>query len=276
MDYYSILNVPKTASPEEIKNSFRRLAMKYHPDRNQNNPEAEEQFKQIKEAYDTLSDPAKRSNYDNPSPFGPNVNVDFNGVPPEFADVFRSFGFGFRGAPHRPQKNRNITVQVNVSLDDVLNGKEIVATIGLPSGKSQAITLKIPKGVKHGDMIRFPNLGDDSFAELPRGDLMVSIAEIPHPYFQRNGANLITNLEIPLFTALVGGTAELTNFDKTVLQLKIPEGTKSNSTFACSGQGLPINNTARGDLFVKVTLKIPTLSDEDKEIIQKLKEKYDS
>lgn len=279
MDYYSILNIPKTASQDDVKRSFRRLAMKYHPDRNQNNPEAEHQFKLIKEAYDVLSDPQKRAEYDNPSIKFNNIPPGFNGdIPPDIAEMFQAFGFGFGGfGQRRPQqKNRNFTVRVTVNLIDVLYGKDVVGSFTLPSGEEEALNLKIPRGVKHGDTIRFPNLGDNSIKNIPRGDLIVSIVETPTPGFQRNGYNILTEVQVSVFVVLTGGTVEITNFDNRTLQFKIPPGSNPNTTFACAGQGLPKSNSdERGDLFVKLTLTVPMLTDEDRILIETIKPKYD-
>lgn len=272
MDYYSILNVPKHASQEDIKSSFRRLAMKYHPDRNQNNPEAEENFKKIKEAYDVLSDPKKRADYDNPQPDFSN----FNGVPPDIEEIIRNFGgFGFsRQRP--PPKNRNYNVQIVVSLQEILNGKEVVGTIDLPSG-GEPLNLKIPKGVRHGDNIKFPNLGDNSISNLPRGDLVVTVIEQTDLKFKRNGSNVITEIPVSVLSLLTGDTVSITNFDGKVLQFKIPPGTGADKTFACTGQGLPItiNSEERGDLLVKLKVTIPCLSEDDILTLKSIKSKYE-
>lgn len=280
MDYYSILNVNKNASQDEIKANFRRLAMKYHPDRNQNNPSAEEQFKKIKEAYDVLSDPKKRAEYDNPGP----QFADFGGISPEFEDILRSFNFGFRGfggfgptQSARPQRtNRNLTVRAVVNLQEVLNGKEIIGTITLPSGEDQALNLKIPRGVKNGDHIRFPGLGDNSIKELPRGDLIVTITESQDPNFVRNGHNVLTEVKVSVLTLLTGGTVEINNFDGRTLQFKVPAGANPNATFACAKQGLPKGDSnERGDLFVKLIITVPLLSTEDLALVEGIKFKYD-
>lgn len=276
MDYYSILNVNKNASQDEIKASFRRLAMKYHPDRNQNDPKAEENFKAIKEAYDVLSDPNKRAEYDNPTP-------NFNNVPPEFEDLIRTFSFGFGGfggpnasyARSAP-KNRNVTIQVKITLLDVLNGKELVGTITLPSGREQALNLKIPRGVKTGDNIRFPHLGDDSIKEVPKGDLIIVIAEDPTPGFVRNGDNVFTEVNVSVLMLLTGGSVSVRNFDGKLLQFKIPAGASPTSTFACANQGLPKGDSnERGNLYVRLVLTVPLLSAEDLEIIKQINSKYE-
>lgn len=277
MDYYQILGVDKSASPEQIKKAYRKLASQHHPDKGGDNAK----FQEIQVAYSTLSDPQKRAEYDNPQTQFSHHFGGFNGMDPNdiFAHMFGGgvhFGNGFRRQQVR--RNKNVNINVQMSLNEVLTGKEIVGSIKLPSGKDQAIQITIPPGVETGDTIKYPGLGDDSIPNLPKGDLLVQIHEAPDPRFVRQGNKLITEQSISVFDAILGCKVKITTIDNSVIELTIPPGTKPDTVFSCSGYGLPHKNSKiRGNLYVKAIVTVPNnLDDQDKSVLENMRKKYNA
>lgn len=268
-DYYELLGVAKNASPDEIKKSYRRLAAKHHPDRGGDTAK----FQEIQAAYDTLSDPEKRARYDNPEPqFHHN-----SGVPPGFEDIFSAFGgsFGdFFGRRAQPRKNRTINIQTAITLEEAFSGKDLIATIKLPSGRDQVLEVKIPAGVQDGTTLRLADLGDDSYPDIPRGDIHLSIRIQPHPSFIRQGDDLVTSLEISAIDAMLGKVKEIKTIDGRTLSIKIKPGTQHGQLLAAHGYGMPKMSDSRftGRLLVQISIKIPTFLTEHQ--IQKLKELF--
>ena len=184
MDYYSTLGVGKNATDDDIKKAYRKLAMKHHPDRGGD----ESTFKKISEAYDVLSDPQKKQIVDlggdpknqgngnsfNQGPFEFHFNT--GGVPPGMEDIFGRFGFGSGFGRQPMQKNKTLNINVDITLEDVLSGRDINAEITIPStGKRKMINIAIPAGIEHGQQIRYEGMGDDAIRELRPGDLIVNV-----------------------------------------------------------------------------------------------------
>lgn len=256
MDYYSILGVNKDASPQELKKAYRKLAMKHHPDKGGDG----KKFAQINEAYDTLSDPQKRQQYDNPQP-----QFQFNHG--NFEDMFaQQFGFGGR----RPQRNQNITIAAEINLKDVYTGKELIANYRLPSGKVETVQINVPVGVRPGDTIRYGGMGGDQF-QMPRGDLMVQIKIVKHPEFDVDGSNLITTKRVSVFDLVVGRTIEILTPEDRIVKLTIPPKTNPETVLKITGYGLPDRRTGRqGHVLVRLKGVIP--DDIPDEVLSKLKE----
>jgi curved DNA-binding protein len=269
MDYYNILGIPKTADAEEIKKAYRRLAAKHHPDRGGDTAE----FQKVEEAYRTLSDPQTRAEYDNPHPQFSFNSSNFN---QDFADIFGNFGFGGFRQQTRVQRNKNINIQVKVTLKDVILGKEVIGNIRLPSGRDQAIQLNIPPGVSHGDTIRFKELGDDSIPNIHRGDLIAQIIEIPSTEYHRDGRNIIMNYSISPFDAILGKKITIVTLEDKELEVSIPAGIQPGQLVKCAGHGIPVHQSRhRGDLFIHIKVNIPKdINEEDKLIVEKLQIKY--
>lgn len=272
MDYYSILGVSKTASQDDIKKAYRKMASKHHPDRGGDTA----QFQKIEEAYRTLSDDQTRAQYDNPSSQYAFHTGNMNDMNDLFGAMFggNPFGGGFR---QQSRKNRNINIRVEMTLEEILVGKEVTGSIRLPSGKEQAIKLSIPQGVQNGDSIRFRGLGDDSIPNMPRGDVITQIIELPHPRFKRDGRNLYAEVQVSAFDAMLGKTIRFYTLESKELEIKIPAGIQPGQLIKCDSYGLPSgpHNLHRGTLFIQVQITIPKeLSSDDRNQIEQLSARY--
>jgi molecular chaperone DnaJ len=274
MDYYNILGVQRGASSEDIKKAYRKLAMKHHPDRNGGD---DSQFKKIQEAYDTLGDDNKRSEYDNPQPqFGRgDFHFNTNNVNDIFGAMFGHNPFG--GFQQRQMRNKSINISVQMTLKDILHGKDVVGSIRLPSGREQALQIKIPKGVSQGDTIRFSQMGDDTYPQLPKGDLIAIIEEIPDREFERHGADLYISKTISVFDLMLGGSITIRTVEDSTLEVTVPAGFTPGKTMSCQGYGLPVaaNASQRGNLFVRVEVFVPKITEiDDFNALRNLKAKY--
>lgn len=275
MDYYQILGVDKNASQDDIKKAYRKLASKHHPDKGGDHAK----FQEIQAAYSTLSDPQKRAEYDNPQPQFSHHFGGFGGMDPNdiFTHIFGGggphFGAGFR---QQQRRNRSISITVQMTLKEVITGKEVIGSIKLPSGREQALQLNIPPGVESGDSIKYTGLGDDSIEGLPKGDLVAQIMEIPDPKFYRQGPTLLTEHTISAFDAILGTNIEVVTPDDKKINITVPPGTQAGTTLSCNGYGIPHKNSKqRGPLLVRIAISIPKgLSSEDQKTIEKLKKKY--
>lgn len=248
MDLYTVLGVPRTASPQEIRKAYKTQAMKHHPDRG-GNPD---QFRQVTEAYDILSNSDKRSAYDNPQRF--NVrSEDVRGGNPFAGTPFEDI-FGKRQTP----RNRDVQMPVNVTLKDIITGNQFVVNYQLSTGRLETVTIDVPAGAKNGDQIRYEGLGDEGNRNYPRGNLLIQIRVKKHRDWQRDGDNLSTKKLVNLFDFLTGGAIIVTTLDDKTVKVNIPQGTQPGTTFSISGYGIPNINTRRqGNLFVKLEAKMP-------------------
>lgn len=270
LNYYQILGISESASQDEIKKAFKKLAMTHHPDRGGN----EERFKQINEAYGVLGDENKRQNYDQQRQVDQMGGFGFPGFSFHFGqggDIFGTrFGQGFR---QRTQPNKHVNLKVQLTLEEIFTGKNIIGSMRLPSGREETIDIFIPPGVEKGDAIRFRGMGDDTFDQLPRGDLIAIIEEIPHPKFRRQGADLQTDINISAFDAILGTNIFVDTIDYRKLQVTVPPGTQPFAVLNLSNQGLPYKqNSINGNLYVRVIIDIPkNLTDEQRKIINDIR-----
>ena len=272
MDHYSTLGVAKTATPDEIKKAYRKLASQHHPDKGGDTAK----FQEIEEAYRTLSDPEKRAQYDNPQP---QFHGGFGGggMPPGFEDIFSQmfsgggnpfFGQGFR---QQPQRNRILNIQTTISLEEAFYGKDLMANIGLPSGREQVVEIKIPAGVRDGSVLRLAGMGDDTIAHVPRGDIHLTINVSQHSRFIRQDDDLICGMEINCIDAMIGKTFQIDTIDGKTLELSIRPGTQHGQMLSAAGYGMPKlnDNRFKGRMLININVKIPTnLTDAQKQILQ--------
>ena len=310
MEYYQILGVAKTASADEIKKAYRKLALKFHPDKNQGDKEAEEKFKEISEAYAVLSDPEKRKQYDTFGSAGFRQRYSQEDIFRNFDlnDILRQFGFGggfrstggFQGGGFRtsgggspfenifsqggmrggcgggscgsqPAKGNDLTYELTVSLEEVLHGAE--KTISLrQNGVAQNVSVKVPKGIEDGKRLRLPGKGGASPYGGPAGDLYLKVQVAGHPMFQRADDDLVVEHRIPFSEACLGTTLEVTTLDGKKFNVKVPAGVQQEAKLRIKGHGLPTGPIGhRGDLLVKIAIRIPkSLTPEQEEAVKAL------
>ncbi len=305
MDYYETLGVTKSASPDEIKKAYRKLAIRYHPDKNNGDKSAEDRFKAINEAYAVLSDPEKKKQYDTYGSTGFHQRYSQEDIFRNFDinDILKQFGFGgsFSGTTFRsgmgggrsqqqgfssffnqqqegrgcgfgqPVKGQDMTYQLMVSLEDVLHGTEKQISFR-KNGIAQHVSVKVPKGIEEGKKLRLKGKGGDAPPGGLAGDLYLKIQLEPHPDFDREGDDLICNKRISFSEACLGTVIEVKSINGTVFNVKVPPGTNSDARLRIKGQGLPSGPMGgRGDLFVKVGVLIPKeLTKEQKEALELL------
>ena len=290
-DYYAVLGVKKDAVEKEIKQAYRKLARKYHPDVNPGSKEAEEKFKEISEAYEVLSDKEKRAKYDRfgeewqryehigaPGPGGPSEGAyerygDFNFDPGygtgEFGDFFEML-FGPRGAARQDMRGADLEATIEITLEEAYEGakKSISVT---PSGRqSKRLEVKIPPGVNEGSRIRLAGEGSAGPGGR-KGDLYLIVRLKPNHTFERRGDGLYEEVTIPFSTAALGGEIQVRTM-KGRVTMKIPAGAQSGQTFRLTGQGMSrLNKPGKGDLLVKLKVSVPKrLTDRQRELIQEL------
>ena len=296
-DYYQVLGVPKNATEKEMKQAYRRLARKHHPDVNPNNKAAQEKFKEINEAYQVLSDADKRKKYDalgsnwqqyeqyqragrqGPFQYGQYRTVSpdefgniFGGLGGEdagdFSDFFRTFfGGEFGGARSQPRVRRGHDIEqaVEISLEEAFRG-----ATRLVQKEGRKLEIKIPPGVKNDSKIRYA--GEGAPGSGGAGDLYLRIQIADDPTFERRGDDLYVEAPIDLYTAILGGEAQVTTL-KGKVALKIPPETQAGKTFRLGGQGMPKLDTPKsfGDLYVRVRIILPEhLNETERELFEKL------
>jgi curved DNA-binding protein len=277
-NYYDILGVSEDASSEQIKKAFKDIAKKEHPDRGGN----EAIFKEANEAHDTLKDAKKRQEYDTVRKFGePGTGGNFSFRSGDIfgEDMFEQFFSGFGGPEirtrtfrQRSRGNKSVNVRMAVSLKEVMNNIEKTISYKLPSGKEEFATVKIPAGVQHGVTFKYKGMGDNSIANVPRGDLMVQMTVLDCDGYTRNGNDLHTTKTINCFEAIRGCEIELRELNDNILKVKVPAGTQPNTVLSVKGKGMPVHKTLniRGNLLVRVMVLIPQLSAADLKKIKDL------
>ena len=282
---YETLEVSDTASSDEIKKAYRRLARKYHPDVNKEK-DAEEKFKEINAAYEVLSDPQKKQQYDQygDSMFGGqnfhdfargqggNVDLDeilrqmFGGSSGFGGGGFGNRGFGGSGFGGFNEPDLDMNAQITIAFDvSILGGKQQV------SFNNESFDIKIPEGIRDGQKIRAKGKGKSYNGQ--KGDLIIKINVAPSPEYELSGDTLTKYFDIPLKTALFGGKIEIKTIHKTIT-LKVPENTKQNQKFRVKELGILNRKTSvKGDLYLKANIVLPKVEELDENLINLLKEK---
>ncbi len=293
-DYYVALGVPKSASPAEIKRAYRKLARTHHPDVNSGDLAAERRFKEINEAYEVLSDPAKRRKYDElganwrmyeqagpggGSPFA--AGSPFRGqwsrgggsgggggvhtISAEeaedlfgFSDFFQQFfSGGARGGPVS-RRGRDIEQTITLTLEEAHDGTTRRLRLRT-DGRTRRVEVKIPPGVRDGSRVRLVGKGEPGTGSATAGDLFLRVRQTPHATFTRRGQDLHVPVAVPVTTAVLGGDVPVPRLCGTPLSLKIPAATQSGQVFRLKGHGMPPLGKTRagGDLFATVSVRVP-------------------
>jgi len=307
-DYYRVLGISKNAGQDEIKKAYRKLAVKYHPDKNAGDKNSEERFKEISEAYEVLKDPEKRKRYDR---LGSNwkqyqqAGFDFDGfgdgrkggyrhrydfgVDPSdvfsgssgFSDFFEMFfggGGKKRGKPifdvfgdmNMEVPGSDLTGEISISLQDAYNGTERIIDLG-----GERIRVKIKPGAYEGLKLRIRGKGEKGTSGKA-GNLYLTIHVLPSPVFRREKEHLYKDVSIDMFTAMLGGKKGIDTFSGK-LKITIPEGTQNDKQLRIRGKGMPVYDRQGqyGDLYVRLKVYLPErLNPVQKELVKKLKDSY--
>ena len=298
-DYYSILGVSKDASQDEIQKAYRKLARKYHPDVNKD-PEAEDKFKEIGEAYEVLGDPEKRKKYDR---FGVAWKMyDIKGQPPQdyenfgfyhsndterfsfsghedFSDFFELlFGSGYK---RRSSQNtqwvipgEDIEASITLTIEEAAKGvKKEISIIDPETEEMRRLEVKIPRGILPGQKIRLAGQGRKGQGGAPSGDLYLKVNFAPHPKLRILGHDIYINLPVTPWDAALGTEVEIQTLDGKI-KTKIPPGSSSGRKIRLKGKGFPKRNgNWNGDLYAEIKIVVPyNLSKKERELFKKLKE----
>ena len=307
-DYYKTLGVKRGASADEIKKAYRKLAVKYHPDHNPGDKQAEDKFKEISEAYAVLSDQEKRRQYDQfgHSEFRQHYSSEDIFRNSDFSDIFREFGIGgedvfgsFFGGRRRSgrayggggrgqsgffgdfgtdmraprKKGNNLSYDLHVPLREAVFGAERLLAFNTDTGVAK-ISVKVPPGIVTGKKLRITGKGSPSPNGGSPGDLLVNIVVDPDPAFRRDGDDLIVDLPLKLTEAFLGRKAEVTTLEGKTLNLTVPPGTQNQGKLRIKGHGAPkTSGSGRGDLIVQIMIKSQgPLTDKQKELLEALAE----
>jgi len=288
IDYYKVLELDKKASESDIKKAYRKLARKYHPDLNPKDDTAKKKFQEINEANEVLSDPEKRKKYDkfgkdwkhageggNPygeqfrdNPYagrdsGPHSEHDFS----DFFESMFSGGSAGRRAGQIKYRGQDFNATLHLELKDVYHTHQQTLTV---NGKN--IRLTIPAGVENGQTIKIPGHGGEGINGGPKGDLYITFSITNHTKFKREGINLYTDIDMDLYTAVLGGEITIDTFDGKVKLIVKPE-TQNGTKVKLKGKGFPVykKDGEFGDLFASYHIKIPNnLSEKEKELFAEL------
>ena len=292
-DYYTTLGVPKSASDEEIKRAYRKLARKHHPDLNPGDKTAEARFKEINEANEVLGDPEKRRKYDELGAnwreyeraaaaghgFGgtPGGRAGYRTMSPEemeqlfgggdpFSDFFHTFfgggpdaGTPKRGRASRARRGQDVEFAAELSLEEAFAGTTRRVPLA-QHGRQESVEVRIPAGIKDGARVRVAGRGGAAASGAPAGDLFLTIRLHPHPRFERRDRDLYTRLPVPVTTAVLGGEVAVPTLSGSTLRLKVPEMTAAGRVFRLRGHGMPVVGRPgdRGDLYATIDIQMPS------------------
>jgi len=302
-DYYKILGINKNASPDEIKKAYRKLAVKYHPDKNKDNKAAEEKFKAVNEAHEVLSDPEKRKKYDQlganwrqyenmggkpgggQGPGGGGGPFSFDG---EFSDIFgqgggsgfsdffeQFFGRGSASGPRQGARTGNVggqdyQTEMSITLEEAFHGTHRLIEV-----EDEKLRMTTKPGAYDDQLLRIKGKGGKG-SRGTRGDLYVRVHVAPHPHYTRKGDDLHTTHTIDLFTAVLGGTTIVDTLTGQV-KVKIAPGTQSGRVIRIKNKGMPVYGEANifGDLYVQLQVHIPErLTDTQRQLFEQLRSTY--
>lgn len=295
IDYYKVLGVKKDASAAEIKKAYRKLARKYHPDVNANNPDAEKKFQQINEANEVLSDPENRKKYDqygeqwkhadqfeqqrqsqgtsggSRGNYGGGFSQSSGGFSDFFNDIFGGQFSGSSQSSRRSFKGQDVSATMKVERSTLFHEQERVVSIG-----EKRIKVKIPAGLEQGQKIRLKGLGEEGFQSAQKGDLIIEFDIIEDVNYKVKDLNIYMEQALPLYTAILGGK-EVVNTPSGKLEIKIAPLTQNGQEVRLKGRGYPKfkNEKEKGDLFLTWHVTLPTeITDDERALFEQLAKKH--
>jgi len=281
-NYYDILGVQKTATPEEIKKAYHALAIKYHPDKNPDDKSAEDKFKEINEAHTILTDLQKKQNYDN---FGdPNGQPDIGGFSnADFDHIFRDVGgrdeffkhFGVRFGHRAQARNADVFSDIHISLEDAFHGKKIPIEIIIPGTGSKRFSVDIPAGSESNLRLKMAGKGSTQNTNIPAGDLYINIHVREHNTFRRMRADLFLNKELTITDAALGCDVRISTIEGKEIIVAIPPGTQPNHKIRLKSKGMPLlrHPQTRGDMYINISVTIPiNLTEKQKQLLEDFRE----
>jgi len=280
MTHYNTLGVGETATPEEIKRAYRKLASQHHPDKGGDTAK----FQEIEAAYRILSDPAQREQYDHERRNPGGMRFNFNGhdihdgIPPGMEEMLRNFGFNFGGHPFnqrqpQPRRNKDLRVDVPVTLASTLEDQKYTVSLQTTKGTRETVEITVPRGAQTGTQIKYSGLGDNFFDTLTRGDLYVNVFVQPQANFETHGVDVLTQVAVDCLTAITGGDLEVEGIDGSKFVVTLPAGAQPGNMLRIREQGLwQMQGSTRGNLIVKINITVPrNLSTEQLELVNKIK-----
>lgn len=292
-DYYKIMGLDKKATAEEIKKAYRKLARKYHPDVSKE-PNSEEKFKEVSEAYETLKDPEKRAAYDQLGSYQPGENFR---PPPDWEKKYSSQNFSFddidlsdlfsvfsggrqqrtrRGAGKQPMPGQDYEVNAHITLEEAYAGTTVDLDLSIPEYDAignlhrvqRTVKARIPKGATDGQRLRLAGKGGKGVNGGPDGNLYLNIILHPHPLFRVSGHDLYLDLPLTPWEAVLGATVQVPTLGGEV-RLKVPPGTRAGQQLRITNQGLPKPHAGAGSLFAIVQIAIPSVVNEQERTLFK-------
>jgi DnaJ-class molecular chaperone len=287
-DYYKILGVKRDASQKDIQRAYRELARKFHPDMNPEDKKAKEKFQRVQQAYDVLNDPEKREMYDrygssfqsagagggprysyqNPGAGGGFEEFDFSQLfggrgSEGFADIFRQFSGGrAQGRRAAPERSSDLQHELEIPFRMSITGGEAALHVRRPSGKTEAITVKIPAGIEDGKKIRLRGQGEPAARGAKPGDLLITVRVAPHPCYRRRGNDLEVLVPVTLAEAALGARIDVPTPQGTIT-LTVPPGTSGGRRLRVKGRGIATLKGSAGDLYAELRIVLPKEIDDE-------------
>jgi molecular chaperone DnaJ len=271
-DFYKILGVSKDVPDAELKKVYRKLAKEFHPDRNPGNDKAEAKFKDISEAYDVLSDPAQRKEYDAVRAMGGGARFQAGGQGAGFEDVFSNLfggggfpggGFPGFGGGFGPQRGGDLSTSSTINFIDSIHGTQLKVGV-----HGETVNVKVPAGIQDGQKLKVRGKGQPSPNGGPAGDLVVTIKVKPHPVFSRDGDNIRVTVPVTFAEAVLGATIQVPTLGGEPVKLKVAPGTPNGRTLRVKGKGVQLSGK-EGDLLATVEIAVPAhVSDKAKALLE--------